>query len=77
MTRSDGMAVLLMGFSGGIVISLMIFFVFLLLNPKISSDDVLAAYQKGQADALKTNPPSDALERVCLGLWADRQPVRP
>lgn len=42
-----------------------------------SAQDVIQAYQKGMADALKTNPPSEQLERVCVGLWADSLPVRP
>jgi hypothetical protein len=41
-----------------------------------SSQDVIDAYQQGRADALKTNPPSEQLERVCVGLWADSLPVR-
>lgn len=41
-----------------------------------SAQDVVQAYQKGMADALKTSPPSEQLERVCVGLWADSLPVR-
>ena len=41
-----------------------------------SAQDVVQAYQKGMADALSTNPVSEQLERVCVGLWADSLPVR-
>ena len=30
-------------------------------------------YRIGQADALKINPPSEALEVTCLTLWATEQ----
>ncbi len=30
-------------------------------------------YRIGKADALRTNPPSDALEAACLSLWATEQ----
>jgi len=36
-----------------------------------SSADVAKAYQKGQDEALKTNPVSDRLEIVCAALWFD------
>ena len=77
MTRSDGIAALLIGFSAGLTLCIMLFFVFLLLSPGISTNDILKAYHQGQSDSLKTNPPSEALERVCAGLWMDRQPTRP
>lgn len=30
-------------------------------------------YQKAEAKMLKTNPPSEALELACLGLWVGEQ----
>jgi hypothetical protein len=35
--------------------------------------DVITAYNLGIKDALKTNPPSAALEYACLELWANKQ----
>lgn len=35
--------------------------------------DVIDAYRQGGRDALKTNPPSAALEYACLELWANKQ----
>jgi protein-L-isoaspartate O-methyltransferase len=35
----------------------------------------VAAYERGLADALRTNPPSMDLEMVCVNLWANKQPV--
>lgn len=37
---------------------------------------VIQAYKMGAKDALSTNPPSMDLEMVCVGLWANKQPVR-
>lgn len=73
MTRADGLAAVLMGFVAGIVVCV----VFVAVIPAIDSNDLVQAYEKGKREALKTNPPSDALERVCAGLWIDSQPVRP
>lgn len=72
MTRSDGVAALFIGFLTGIVVCM----VFVSIIPRITSDDLIEAHQQGQRDALKTNPASDALERVCAGLWMDQQKVR-
>jgi zinc transporter ZupT len=69
MTRSDGVAALLMGFAAGVVVCVVI----AALIPRVKSSDLIAAHQQGQRDALKTNPASDALERVCAGLWMSRQ----
>jgi hypothetical protein len=38
---------------------------------------LIQAHQQGERHALRVNPPSEALERVCAGLWMDHQPVRP
>jgi hypothetical protein len=38
--------------------------------------DVVEAYRMGVKDALKTNPPNAELEKVCLDLWSQRQPVK-
>lgn len=37
------------------------------------AQDVIGAYRQGADDALKTNPPSFALEYSCLELWANKQ----
>jgi hypothetical protein len=34
-----------------------------------TKEDLAAAYQQGQTDALKVSPPSDRLEAVCAALW--------
>ena len=34
---------------------------------------IIAAYNKGRADAIKINPPSWDLEQSCLALWAGHQ----
>ena len=34
-----------------------------------SSEDVAAAYQRGQTDALRISPPSERLEITCAALW--------
>jgi hypothetical protein len=36
---------------------------------------VIASYNKGRQDALKTSPPSFELEETCLEVWANKQPV--
>jgi hypothetical protein len=72
MTRSDGVAALFIGFLTGIVVCM----VFVSIIPRITPDDLIAAHVKGQRDALKTNPASESLERVCAGLWMDQQKVR-
>jgi len=35
--------------------------------------DIIASYNTGVKDALKTNPPSLSLEAVCMELWAKKQ----
>ena len=37
------------------------------------AQDVIEAYRQGSKDALKTNPPSAALEYACLEMWANKQ----
>lgn len=73
MNRSDGVAALLLGFLTGVAVCVVVFSVI----PWIKPDDLIEAHQQGQKHALRVNPPSEALERVCAGLWADHQPVRP
>lgn len=73
MTRSDGVAALLLGFLAGVTVSVII----VAVTPRIEADDLLKAHEKGKRKALSVNPPSEALERVCAGLWADSLPVRP
>ena len=73
MNRSDGVAALLLGFLAGVAVCVVVFSVI----PWIKPDDLIQAHQQGQKHALRINPPSEALERVCAGLWADHQPVRP
>jgi hypothetical protein len=34
---------------------------------------IIAAYNKGKTDALKTQKPSWELEQACVSLWAGRQ----
>lgn len=43
---------------------------------EILPKSVVQAYNMGLKDALRTNPASMELEMVCVGLWADKQPVR-
>jgi len=38
--------------------------------------DIVQAYNMGLKDAIRTNPPSMDLERTCVNMWADKQPVR-
>lgn len=73
MTRSDGVAALLLGFLGGIAVSIIV----IATVPWIKPDDLIEAHQQGERHALRVNPPSEDLERVCAGLWMNRQPVRP
>ena len=73
MTRADGVAALLLGFLAGVTVCVVVFAVI----PWIKPDDLIQAHQQGERHALRVNPPSEALERVCAGLWMDRQPVRP
>ena len=72
MTRSDGIAALLMGFATGLIVCAVI----VALVPRITTDDLIEAHARGQREALKINPASEALERVCAGLWMDSQQVR-
>ncbi len=73
MSRSDGVAALLLGFLAGVTVSIII----VAVTPRIEANDLLQAYEEGERKALSVNPPSEALERVCVGLWADSQVVRP
>lgn len=36
---------------------------------------LIAAYDQGKSDALRTNPVSMDLEMVCLNLWSNAQPT--
>ena len=38
--------------------------------------DIIAAYNMGLKDALRTNPVSLELDQTCLALWAGKQPLR-
>lgn len=38
--------------------------------------DIIAAYNMGLKDALRTNPVSLELDQACLALWAGKQPLR-
>ena len=40
-----------------------------------NAEELINAYKRGQADALKTNPVSMELEQSCLNIWASKQPV--
>ena len=73
MSRSDGVAALLLGFLAGITVSVII----VAVTPRIEPNDLIQAHEKGQRDALRVNPPSEALERVCAGFWMDSQAIRP
>ena len=73
MNRSDGVAALLLGFLTGVAVCVVVFSVI----PWIKPDDLIQAHQQGQKHALRVNPPSEDLERVCAGLWMNQQPVRP
>jgi hypothetical protein len=73
MNRADAIAAVLLGFVAGLIVAI----VFVAVVPAIDSDDLVESYEKGQRQALRVNPPSEALERVCAGLWIEAQPVRP
>lgn len=73
MNRADAIAAVLIGFVAGLIVAI----VFVAVIPSIDPDDLIEAHKKGAVDALRVNPPSEALERVCVGLWADSQVVRP
>lgn len=73
MSRSDGVAALLLGFLAGVTVSIVI----VAMTPRIEADDLIQAHEKGERKALSVNPPSESLERVCAGLWMDSQVVRP
>jgi hypothetical protein len=74
MNRAD----LIIGLAASFILGLICAAIIAAIAPRgPSSEDVIQAYQQGRADALKTNPASDELERVCVGLWADSLPVRP
>jgi len=66
----------------GAMVMLLVVLVFdrLTASPDPSSirmpQDVVEAYRMGIKDALKTNPPNAELEKVCLDLWSQRQPVK-
>jgi hypothetical protein len=40
---------------------------------EIRAEELINAYKRGQADALRTNPVSMELEESCLNLWANKQ----
>jgi len=42
---------------------------------EIRAEELINAYKRGQADALRTNPVSMELEQSCLNIWASKQPV--
>jgi len=43
-------------------------------NPAVDMPkDIIASYNTGVKDALRTNPPSLELESVCMSLWAQKQ----
>ena len=73
MNRSDGVAALLLGFLAGVAVCVVI----VSIVPWIKPDDLIQAHQQGERHALRVNPTSEALERVCAGLWIEAQPVRP
>jgi hypothetical protein len=47
-----------------------------LASPSLIPQDIVAAYNMGLKDSLRTNPPSLDLEQTCVNMWADKQPVR-
>lgn len=73
MNRADAIAAVLIGFIAGLIVAI----VFVALTPRIEVDDLIQAHEKGERKALSVNPASEALERVCAGLWMDSQVVRP
>jgi hypothetical protein len=40
---------------------------------EIRAEELINAYKRGQADALRTNPVSMELEQSCLNIWANKQ----
>lgn len=45
----------------------------LIPEPNPTPQDIITAYNAGNKDALKTNPPSLSLEAVCMELWANKK----
>lgn len=41
----------------------------------VRAEKLIDMYQRGQKDALKTNPVSFELEQTCLEVWANKQPT--
>ncbi len=67
------MRAILIGLISGLVAS----WVVLKVTPsKASAEALIAAYDQGKQDALRTNPVSMDLEMVCLNLWANKQPTQ-
>lgn len=71
MNRADAIAAVLIGFVAGLIVAIVI----VAVTPRIKADDLLQAHEEGERKALSVNPPSEALERVCAGLWMDQQPI--
>lgn len=66
------MRAILIGLLSGVVAS----WVVLKVTPlEASAEALIAAYDQGKRDALRTNPVSMDLEMVCLNLWANKQPT--
>ncbi len=63
---------LLIGFIVGLVVYAWWFNQIQVIRPL----DLIEAYDKGQRDALKTNPVSAELEMTCAGLWMGQQQAR-
>lgn len=60
-------------FLWGIVVGIGVSVVIMYATPGLTGKDVTDAYDRGHKEALKTNPPSEKLEAVCVGLWAGKQ----
>jgi len=46
----------------------------MIINTKTArADELIDSYNRGRADALKTNPVSFDLEQSCLEVWANKQ----
>lgn len=45
------------------------------INP--DPETIIAAYNRGKEDALRTNPVSWELDKACLTVWGERQATSP
>ena len=72
---SEGNKQWMLGMVAGVVITSLIAIALNKMQPVQQVEmpaDVITAYNMGIKDALRTNPPSNDLEMVCLELWGKK-----